>query len=398
MATNSQMNNKPQHCILHIGYGKTGTSSIQHMLANNREILRSGGIVYPDLKIGGGWLYMQNHNIVGRTLAGRKGWWGINLDEMFQQFFQQCAAAKCNTLLLSAESFLGGVQPWDHTTSNDYYHAVSDTLDKLQEKLEGVNVTIMVYLRRQDYWLESAINQNIKFAGLMGPAFGNPSPEETAKIYAPRLDYATVLDLWASRFGENSIKVGIYEKGRSGDDITKDFLIRLDLLHLSIQPPPVNSSSQNIRLDMDVLRFKQILNKISRPKYEERVLVEALRKVSAEIEPSRDKWLLSGNFRRLLLERYATSNEKVSRRFLGDEDGVLFRESWPDPEDNSHNAQLPAERILEILLRLQRHQQSCGYRIALFRHQIAEVLRKKFPLLHGAARYMSHKVSHSRVA
>ena len=59
-------------CVLHIGFHKTGSSSLQRLLKKNRTQLLSMGYIYPDLKMVGSDRVFFNHSIpFNVSLKGR---------------------------------------------------------------------------------------------------------------------------------------------------------------------------------------------------------------------------------------------------------------------------------------------------------------------------------------
>jgi hypothetical protein len=376
--------------ILHIGYGKTGTTGIQRFLAHNRDVLPEQGVVYPDTSVNGSRLYARDHNIVGRALAGRRGWWRTEPEAFFEQFEHQRKKAGAHTVILSGETFLGGVHPWDCDTDASYFEQAAKTVFLLGELLRNATVRVIVYLRRQDHWVESVLNQNIKFGGLVGQHLAGLTAKETAAMYAPRLDYAAILGLWAGVFGAEAIQVAVYEPGQlvQGDAVS-DFIFRAGLESKGLGEPDWDPASRNTGLTRDVLAFKRLLNKIPKPKYEERIIAGTLRTVSQEMEcKGTTKQSLMDTVTRLeLLELYTQTNAEVARTYLGRPDGILFREPWPESTDSPQGYPgISPEAAIEILLRMDHHQKSFRTRLALGRHWLAEKLRSKAPVLHGFAR------------
>ncbi len=377
--------------VLHIGYGKTGTTAIQRFLHHNRPALTKAKTLYPDFFIHGAWLNGYDHNFLGRALAGRVGWWGQSAEQLIKQAEDQAREAAVENIILSAESFLGGVEPWDFDDEADYRRACLAAVERTARALKGHRVEVIVYLRRQDHWLEAVLNQNIKYGGLLPQKLRKASIEETCRIYAPRTDYAAVLQPWRDAFGGESITVGVYERGQlSNGDVITDFRQKTSLLSLDLKLPPRDGASANRALNRDVIEVKRILNRIDRPKFEERMIVESFYRISETLsenytEPPTP--ILSAKLRRSILDKVAESNEIVARDYLGRSDGVLFREAAIDLDDTSSNyAGLDVDVAIEILLRLERDLGSTHGRARLFRHWLAEHLRKNFPQLHGAGR------------
>jgi len=384
--------------VLHIGYGKTGTTAIQRFLHHNRALLAKAKALYPDFFIQGAWLNAFDHNFLGRALAGRVGWWGQSAEQLIGQVTDQAHDAAIDTVILSAETFLGGVEPWEFDDEADYRRACQAMADRIARALDGHSIEIIVYLRRQDQWLESVLNQNIKYSGLLPRKLANASIEDTCRIYAPRTDYAASLDPWRAAFGKEVISVGVYERAQlTGGNVIADFLLRTGLNKLDLANPTWDPKSANLRLHRDVLEVKKILNRITRPKYEERAIVESLYRVSAALPKNNhgiSTAILSTEARRVILETVTGSNTVIAREYLSRPDGVLFRDPLPDPDDHSSDYPgLDVGRAIEILLRLERDLNSPRGRARLFRHWFAEQLRKDYPRFHGIARRLRSAAS-----
>jgi len=98
--------------ILHIGQSKTVTTALQSFLASNRASLVTAGILYPDVYRSGIPLNVLDHNSFAEALCGFRRFPALSAEEYFSQFLKQAKDKKCDTLLLSGESFRGAPQIW----------------------------------------------------------------------------------------------------------------------------------------------------------------------------------------------------------------------------------------------------------------------------------------------
>ncbi len=375
--------------VIHIGYGKTGTTALQTFLAANRASLRKHGIVYPEFRRDGVALGFDNHNVLGLALDNAGGWPRLSAEECFRQFeAQRTAAAGCHTVLLSGESILG--RPFPYPSAEVFRKAQNEKISKLRKLVAEHETTILVYLRRQDHWIESSLNQSIKYGGLI-PGGAGWSNEQYLEIIAPRLDYAAVLDQWAAYFGAENIEVGVFEKDQLvNGNIIDDVLDRFGLTrHDGFEVPETNVRTENPALSRDVVEVKRMLNRVSRPKFEERFLAEALMEVSRDMAAdgrARTYPIIDSSCRRALLERYAAANQDVARLYLDRADGVLFHEPLPDDSAAADDYPgLSSETAVEIHWRLRRKRRSAAGRWKLFREWSAQHLRRR-PRLHAVVR------------
>jgi hypothetical protein len=359
-------------------------------MAANRVKLPEQGTVYPDVVVRGARLQTPDHNMVGRAAAGRTGWFGLSLEQYIDQFETIRKRACADRVILSGETFLGAAQPWDYETENSYRAAAQHVVDRLAAVLSDHEVQVVVYLRRQDHWLESAINQTIKFGGLMPPRIAGADIDTLIDVYRPRLDYEQSLRPWREAFGRGSVSIGVYED-LAGDALIADFCRRAGLDRLHLEVPSWDPNSRNTGLNRDVLEFKRILNRVPRPRYEERMTAETLRWISADMEAERDGPtypLLDAARRLALLEDAEPGNRTIASDWLGFQGGQLFAEPWPDPDEDDAYPGLSPERGTEILLRYERARYSLSGRVRVQRHRLAELLRKRLPWLHSAARIL----------
>ncbi len=381
------------HFIIHIGYGKTGTTAIQTLLSNNRKWLVNKGILYPDLKHKGTWLNLVNHNYFAFALSGKKGWLKLEPLDYLNQFESQLKKLPgVKRILLSGEDFAGGIQPWEFGSQEEYTRAVTYKIQYLKDLLSNHKVSVLVYLRRQDTFLESAIDQAIKNESLFGRQLFRTVPE-FVKVMRPRLDYYAALNIWASIFGRENVKVAVYEKEQFHNGrLFDDYLARLGITDLEgLVVPKNNARVDNKRFTRDVAEFKRILNRIPKPKHEERLLMMALQEISEDMSNTEpvDFSFLSLAERQDILSEFESSNQYVAKNYLGRNDGKLFLEPVPDISDVKSELLYPGlsvEKAMEIMLRLQRKMESWQWRFERFRLWMAKLLRIRAPFLHALVR------------
>lgn len=148
---------KRPRLILHAGTHKTGTTSVQQVLAKNREALREKGVHYPDAHsfVGGGhkahhrfayaWTGMQDGLIDSATRFLESLYDDVNDNE---------------TVILSSESIYRHVHGHDswRSLSSDvdaYWDARRRYLHMLSQALSGFDVRVTLFLRRRDSFAES---------------------------------------------------------------------------------------------------------------------------------------------------------------------------------------------------------------------------------------------------
>ena len=120
---------------LHIGVHRTGTTSIQRFLRGNTAALGLRGVLNPDGRA-------RHHLLAGRILGGQ-------LDAVVAELNAQAdavAGGPVGTIVLSDE---------DLCTRTD--------MARLARLSEHFDVRVILFIRRQDLWLESWYRQNVKW-------------------------------------------------------------------------------------------------------------------------------------------------------------------------------------------------------------------------------------------
>ena len=380
--------------ILHIGYSKTGTTAIQNFLSSNRQNLLQEGILYPDISCNDAWINTPDHNLVGRSLAGHKGWMNMNLSDYFNQFFDQIKVHNPEKVILSGETFMGSIEPWNYDSTDSYQTALHEAINRLSTMLKNNNIRILVYLRRQDEWMESIINQNIKVSALLPEPIKSADIKKTIDLYSPRLNYYSALEPWSNTFGDENIIIGVYEKSKDGQfDIIEDFCSKTAINSKNKVLPVWSDESKNSSFDRNMIEIKKLLNRSPRKKYQERTLIEFLRKISNEV-PDSDKCyapLLDYDARVELMTEYSNSNQELASRYLDRTE--LFEQAMPEVKHYEEYNGLNPESVIHFMLRYDNYKFSSIYLLRLARHWLAEKARNYAPSLHAKFRNLLHKTA-----
>ena len=326
--------------VLHIGSGKTGTSSIQLFLHRNRARLAELGLLYPEApgrirhsRLG---LFIQPDEQLDKRPSWRRERFSSPAEfrEVFQQrLFQEITESGLPRVMFSDEALYGSPDP---------------ALARLHQFLDRftASLRLVVYLRRQDDHLVSRYQQVVK-VGETRRLDQRTREMDFSKTYGyhPRLRKIQQLlqptELVVRRFERD---------GFSGGSLYQDFLdaagidARADTME---QVHPVNES-----LDVDAVEFLRILNifraenKAADVPKENRPLVRRLAKASKG-----PTLTLPGPVLDDFMARWEDSNRRVAREMLGEEDGVLFRTPRKTSNTTSDQVLDPArlDDYLELL-------------------------------------------------
>ena len=279
--------------IIHIGRHKTGTTSIQHFLALNEDLLLNQyGIYYPDI---GRDPLMKYHHPLFRDWAENKK----NLDlQLINEIIETAKRKYASRILLSSE-----ILSRDSITESKWL--------QLKEAFKE-KITIIVYLRRQDKYLQSMYAEEI-LHGLI-------KSKSTIKDTKTNLDYFHFLAPICRTFTQNRIIVKSFDRAiKLG--LYQDFVKNLGItLNDEFQLPPDNLNQSLPWRYLNIVRYandypfmrRLFINTISM-----RLIVSL-----AKIFPSffNTPLPLTEEQRQEILSRYEESNKMVARKYFGGED------------------------------------------------------------------------------
>lgn len=302
--------------FLHIGLPKTGTSSIQQYLRNNRAPMRRQGFVVPTTLGRLNHEHVTLHALADRdksTVRRRHGLLSVEAVRTFREGLRAELAKEAAAWSLDEAVVVSG----EHMSM---LHKPEE-FERLKEltAVMGASrpVRVVVYLRRQDLYCLSGYSQRIKAGAVLQWS------ELEKEIDRSEFDYEAMLARWSGSFGKESIDVRVFERGQwAGGELISDFMAALGC---SIGPEFGKAIHKNASLDIRSLEFMRRLNRWyprlvdGAPNPQRQKLVSAMHKISAG-PPARMKPELAAKF----LERYRDGNARVAREYLGRSDGRLF--------------------------------------------------------------------------
>jgi hypothetical protein len=190
--------------IVHAGTHKTGTTTIQHVLADNRAFLREHGLVYPDSVVPFGKSRAAHHQFAAALTGADAG------AEAQAPAFVRAAReglAPDATLLLSAESIYRHQRGQSHVDFSldpaTFWDRRRAYLVALAAALVGFDVEILLFLRRRDAFAQSLYREFIAMKYWQGPF---PAFLET---FAPYFDYERHVALFRAVF--TTVRIESYE-------------------------------------------------------------------------------------------------------------------------------------------------------------------------------------------
>lgn len=329
---------KKKHVFLHIGYDKTGTSAIQQFLFQNREILAGQGILYPESAMP----YKEYRNHTALVLAMRRTVKfeedeGMVLDRfreidrkrilpelLWKNLTGEIDASPCPKVCISSEAFV------NFAKNDDSAVLIGETA----EHLRRYDVSVIVYIRQQDDYLESFYNQIVKKGRTV---WGYPN-HFWRNLNPLRGDYMQALDAWSDVFGTDRMIVRKYSKKEFGPGgIVPDFLRLLGADGDATWNRPARNRA-NPRLPNRMVELKRRSNRLRRYFRLHRSLLfnelinRAIYRMARKRKPSGRVRLLSPEQRRDILRHYESVNARIAEDYFPGE-GPLFSPAEIDEGD-----------------------------------------------------------------
>ena len=302
--------------VFHIGMAKTGSTAIQRFLYENGNALKQYGWSYPNLKNelpnieqcrflkekNGDLFHIYNYALVNPKVFNK------NWDILWKQVLKH-------------------LENWNVIiSSEDLFNYSADFWERVREKYDRIKA--VVYLRRQDRFIESSWNELIKDTNCLDKTFYEYVNDST-EMRQLNLEYKERLDEISSIIGKDNLIVRVYERkqfcGRK-HTLESDFLSAIGIEPNWDDFIPCNT--ENLRLQGNYIEIKRLCNPlISMSKCTETNLAMYVDfgRVSGHFEGAgQGIGYFTSSERKKVLERFSLGNEETARKYLHREDGVLF--------------------------------------------------------------------------
>ncbi len=286
---------------IHVGAGKTGTSTLQSFFRLNEKLLKSAGFVLPTagrVSLNNG---IQHHKLANhgpyKCSAALEMWKDVRVQDKYD-------------MIVSSEDFHNRISQSDGPA---FFTAVRDALS-------NYDIRIVFYVRRQSEWLRSAYGQFMR-----GPSETRTFAEFCA-TYQRNLP-GQILQ-FAEVFGDEALAVRPYGARLVGGDVCRDFLHVLGLGEGSGFDMPLRD--MNVSLSPDAVEFKRRVNQLRVSEVEQQKILKCLVQYSISrlgLEFKRETWggmLLDIELALEIEEFNKKAYSEIARRFRPDLGSDLF--------------------------------------------------------------------------
>lgn len=317
--------------FLHIGMNKTGSSAIQRWLTANAGKLAVAGVLYPLAGRRG-----DAHYGLSQALGfahGRRVPDQLELAALRDGLLRELSQHPTSNVVPSSEDFVLGGDP-----------AV------VRDFLAEFDVRVVVYFRRHDHWWLSFYNQAVKMVA-------EPPWESGIQAYLAFCRsrrnrpgrYRALVDRWAAVFSADRVIVRPFEQAQNPGGVAADFLRAIGQEELALEaarsPERVNAS-----LGAETLHVLDLLQRAELDSATREMLTQRLLVAGADEAPAD---LMRPRLRRRLIDENLGDYEYIARRYLGRDDGVLFHEPIPEPDEPWEAPGQPSRaRLVTLIARL----------------------------------------------
>lgn len=280
--------------FLHVGTEKTGSTAIQHALRENEKQLKKEGI--RDIGRPSGFRKIIETDCLDDDIINK------SIKELSARIKREILFRR-NTFIISEETFSGNITK-GYTNSR----IVAETLKRISEPL-NVEVFIVIYLRRQDKFVESAYTQQIKEGDSL--AFD----DFVKRINQNWFNWEILTENYAKFFGKKNTIVKRYSKDALP---TKDCIVQGfgEIVGSKTLKGHKMQTRSNPGYSRDALEIAKMLNSNLNPTEKEK-LRYILQKISSKKRYDNYSYFYFKE-RLEFLSRYKLSNAAVVQKYFND--------------------------------------------------------------------------------
>ncbi|MDZ8136260.1 MAG: hypothetical protein RM049_13290 [Nostoc sp. DedQUE04] len=317
---------------LHIGMPKTGTTCLQKALFNNRDKFLENGYLYPMCGIKHNAKEIVNrycHNTLAHCLMGLEDKDNTLSISIWEELKTEIDFINPKNVIISAEAF---------TSFEIFYQP--ETLAKIKDLLKEYEIKVVIYLRKQDDFLESSYCYMVKLGAC------SVGIKELFNEYQYIFNYYQILENWADIFGYDNMIVRLFAKSNTKNHIFADFLGVINQFNNKSDYKVDYGAKINVSPSGKTIKMLLLINNLN-----ERVLARFIKLddsywsnyqnfmsflsdnkticklVSMLPNVLIDDLLLLPKEKEDIMRQFQELNSQIAYKYLGQKDGVLFGDS-----------------------------------------------------------------------
>jgi hypothetical protein len=333
--------------ILHIGLEKTGTTSIQFLLSQNRNLLLESSVLVSNTTNPGNNYHLAIASYSKYRADGLTKQLGISSQQQLEAFRKRVFAklakeisqSKPEKVILSSEHFQSRLLG-------------TDDIGLLKTSLESIGLTkfkILLYLRDPLKIVMSHHGMAIKKGIHVTDDFYRPEHPRISHI----INHTKTLQNWQAVFGRDAIQVRLYPESQPGEALLTDFLNACEISREQVDM--TKQELRNINLSASALRALNRMNATSdkiRLLAEDRWLFNQLEKRHPGKGMAPDQKTID-----LFEQHFRAEHAQISSEWF-DSQAALFASNWPaaetiDPEIERNVAE-DLQKLIAVAMRKRR--------------------------------------------
>lgn len=343
--------------IVHIGCAKGGSSAIQGALRLNRAKLASRGIVVPSRDLDPESEVTGSHAVFFESCVRQRRATPIpGLGDLLESAADAGAAS---TVVLSAENL---------SNPQGFEKLFEDLVDRF-------DISIVIYVRRQDEFLEASWQQwDVKLGGSL--------LAWTIRNVGRRGDWSSTVEPWARAFGDEHIIARVHDRSRLvlGDSF-------LDFCDVLGQDPTEFDAAGTANPGLTPMLSRMVegnVGLLDGPHDQD--FYDSVREVAPDLvtKTRSAPGLFSPDESKAIMAAYARSNERFRKRYLPNIKRPLFpmdrpNQQTPQPPQDVFERQLLQRQLLDLQKRVEELSRSSRFRFSVGRLSFGIELPRRRP-------------------
>lgn len=311
--------------ILHIGMPKTGSTSIQYSFTCMKSILHDQGVLF--------------HHIepeIDHYFSNIDAYPTIQLKSILnhaKNHYQTCILSSESLYILPQARLIHDPAYRESMAKPGYAQQYQEEriafLEAFSKEIAGYDTEIILYLRRQDLFLDSIYRQWFRDMAQVD--------DDTVNFFSTYLDYYKNIKSWEQVFPQAKITVRAFEnnqlfKGCAVADFAHILGIQIDERY--------NNIKINEKISRKATEIKRIYSTYSKNLHPRMSQFNVLNFINESLYDSdKDDFVYTPTLRREILDTYRESNTRVAKEYL-QQDQLFY-----DPEPDKNDPWTPCEEI-----------------------------------------------------